>query len=398
MDKLEEIRQKELETQKKQLFAQRVTAVASVASAVAAHKQAATTEEIRKQIAVDSEREAKHQTRMAAYQREMADDQRLTNFRNTVLTTLPLLKDEEEKTQYLTEQLLPELQDVVDVDIYGPFELIQAHFESEGQVLTAHIENEAGFDLDKFLADGSNLMTKRNEVLAEIDIRKRDAKELENAQTRLREVEKGLGVREFFKTLKTVFLLYLVLGGIFGAVLHATGDDQSDDISTVSIVACAIWIIAPIIIGVVAHRIRKMRYVEELKSTIRCLTPKDDGSELRKKDEELQKEIEHQDEIWKGQKPAIVEHLVNKFQEYINGDAQTLLVERVVVPQIESPLQEIQSFLPPSLRLPAKHFAKFFFDESTVEEFRESQLTLRKKLESSIEPSFKDKTMVLVSK
>ncbi len=36
----------------------------------------------------------------------MAEEQRITNFRQTVLTTLPLLK-EEEKAQYLIEQLLP---------------------------------------------------------------------------------------------------------------------------------------------------------------------------------------------------------------------------------------------------------------------------------------------------
>ena len=172
-DSYEEMRQKELEVQKKQLFAQRVTAAASVASAVAAHQQAATVEQMRQQMEVNAAREAAHQMEMAAQQRQMAEEQRLANFRNTVLTTLPLLKSEEEKTQYLTEQLLPKLNEEVDIKIYGPFELICFWFTSESQKVTTYLKNEAGLDLDKFLTDGNDLMARLEVFVNETEIRKK---------------------------------------------------------------------------------------------------------------------------------------------------------------------------------------------------------------------------------
>ena len=99
--------------QKKQLFAQRVAAAASVASAVSAAQTAAEVERMRREASVAAETTALHQrvveiqqAEMAARQEQMAEEQRTTNFRQTILTTLPLLKDGE-KSQYLIEQLLP---------------------------------------------------------------------------------------------------------------------------------------------------------------------------------------------------------------------------------------------------------------------------------------------------
>lgn len=115
-DRFEELRRKEVELQEKQLFAQRVTAAASVANAAAAAHQAATLSAMQSDLNEAAEAAAHHQRKMAEHQREiaehqreMAEEQRVANFRNTVLTALPLLKDEE-KTQYLTEQLLPRIK------------------------------------------------------------------------------------------------------------------------------------------------------------------------------------------------------------------------------------------------------------------------------------------------
>ena len=109
----EERRQEEVALQKKQLFAQRVAAAAAVASAVNIAQTAEAVEKMRREASAAAEATARHQRlleiqqlEMAARQEQMAEEQRITNFRQTVLTTLPLLK-EEEKAPYLIEQLLP---------------------------------------------------------------------------------------------------------------------------------------------------------------------------------------------------------------------------------------------------------------------------------------------------
>ena len=97
--KQEEQRLEAEKLQKKQLFAQTQTAEA--------------VEKMRLEASAAAESTARHQLEMqiqqlemAARQEQMAEEQRVTNFRQTVLATLPLLK-EEEKAQYLIEQLLP---------------------------------------------------------------------------------------------------------------------------------------------------------------------------------------------------------------------------------------------------------------------------------------------------
>ena len=140
-DDFEELRRREAEIQEKQLTAQRVTAAASVVNALATADQAATlakmgrafqdaaeatakhqrevaeaTAEHQREIADQQSEMAEHQREIAEHQREMADlqcsmaeNQSVTNFRNTILTTLPLLK-EEDKAQYFAEQLLPRVK------------------------------------------------------------------------------------------------------------------------------------------------------------------------------------------------------------------------------------------------------------------------------------------------
>jgi len=113
MSSFEELRRKEVELQQKQLTAQRVLAVASVANAAMAAQQARTLRAMQSEMNEAAEATAEHQREMAEQQRQMAEEQRLANFRITVLNTLPLLK-EEEKAQYLTEQLLPRILESED--------------------------------------------------------------------------------------------------------------------------------------------------------------------------------------------------------------------------------------------------------------------------------------------
>ncbi len=132
----EEQRQEELELQKKQLFAQRVGAAAAVASAAAAAQTAAEVERMRREASAAAEATARHQYLMAIQQQEMAErqeqmaeDQRITNFRQTVLTTLPLLK-EEEKAQYVIEQLMQTIEKkCTEKTIVYQFRVIQETFK-----------------------------------------------------------------------------------------------------------------------------------------------------------------------------------------------------------------------------------------------------------------------------
>jgi len=389
------MRRKELEVQEKQLFAQRVTAAASVASAVAAHQQAANVEQMRRQMEVNAAREAAHQMEMAAQQRQMAEEQRLANFRNTVLTTLPLLKSEEEKIQYLTEQLLPKLNEEVDIKIYGPFELICFWFTSESQKVTTCLKNEAGLDLDKFLTDGNDLMARLEVFVNETEIRKKQAQELEKTQASLRESEKRFGIKDFFKIGLWAVLFFVVFGIAAGMIEAALNQDQSAKSENDDTIA-GVSLLASLLCGTVTHFLRKKGKIRALKAKILTLTPKDDGSGLKKENEHLQKETELQKQQWETYKPKIVEFTINKFKDYINCDARALLLERVVTPQLESSLQEVQSFLPPSSRLPASHFAQFFFSESDVRKCEENQLNIKKNLELAIEPFYKNKTVVLL--
>lgn len=112
-ESVEKQRQEELALQKKQLFAQRVTAAASVATALKTAQTAETVERMRREAGAAAEATALHQLRLEVHQAEMAvrqeqlaEEQRTTNLRHTLLATVPLLK-EDERVCYLTEQLLP---------------------------------------------------------------------------------------------------------------------------------------------------------------------------------------------------------------------------------------------------------------------------------------------------
>lgn len=115
----EEMRRKELDIQEKQLFAQRVTAAAAVASAAATAGQTAIAEKMRAQMEANSKREAEHereitenQNALLRQQQAMGEEQEEHNFNMRILSTLSLLK-EEEKAQYVTEQLLPKVKETL---------------------------------------------------------------------------------------------------------------------------------------------------------------------------------------------------------------------------------------------------------------------------------------------
>jgi predicted small secreted protein len=108
MNDYEKMEQEKLNIQKAQLVAQSVTAWETRKNAENTKKIAEEAERSRKINEVEARREALHRREMAARQAEILEDQKTTNFRQTILTTLPML-EKEEKNQYVIEQLLPKV-------------------------------------------------------------------------------------------------------------------------------------------------------------------------------------------------------------------------------------------------------------------------------------------------
>ena len=108
MNDYEKREQEKINIQKAQLIAQSVTAAAALKNAANTKKIAEETEKSRKNQEAEAKREALHRREMAARDEAKLEDQKTTNFRQTILTTLPLLGNEE-RNQYVIEQLLPKV-------------------------------------------------------------------------------------------------------------------------------------------------------------------------------------------------------------------------------------------------------------------------------------------------
>ena len=179
----EERHQEELALQKKQLFAQRVGAAAAVASAAAAAQTAAEVERMRREASAAADETSRHQLlmviqqqEMAVRQEQMAEEQKLTNFRQTVLTTLPLLK-EEEKAQYVIEQLSPSIEKKCEELTSGfQFRVVLESFKFLDFSENFYANNP---DAKKFMLEGRNPKQKLDKATAEY---KKANQELEKAK------------------------------------------------------------------------------------------------------------------------------------------------------------------------------------------------------------------------
>ena len=159
-DSFEQLRRKEVELQAKQLTAQRIIAAAAVANAAATAHQAATIRSMQQDLNDAARATAKHQRDMAEQQRLMAEEQRLSNFRNTILTTLPLLK-EEEKAQYLTEQLLPRIKGAGKTRTDFAALPLSKLFENSGLIQFASGYTQAHPTVKEFFVTGKPLVKER---------------------------------------------------------------------------------------------------------------------------------------------------------------------------------------------------------------------------------------------
>lgn len=88
-------------------------------------------------------------------------------------------------------------------------------------------------------------------------------------------------------------------------------------------------------------------------------------------------------------------NLIEEYKPILTGDAGAIVLECVRL-RIEDGIHDMQSFLPPSMRLPASHYAQFLFTEEDVERFKTEQTNIAKLLEEQLEPDYENETVVWV--
>ena len=142
-------------------------------------------EEMHAAMEVAAERQERIQLAMASEQAE-------NNFRNTVLATLPLLKTEEDRIQFLTEQFVPKLKNTEDDIVLFPLQWLILS-EQKNKTIEAYLERKAGKELKNFLADGKKLAARQVSYAERKE-------ELEEAQESLkRQTNNWFGVIGFMK-------------------------------------------------------------------------------------------------------------------------------------------------------------------------------------------------------
>lgn len=150
---------------------EKITAAAAVATAATAAKTAFETTKARQEMEAMNraiQLSAQNQERI---QLAMASEQAETNFRNTVLATLPLLKSEKERIQFLTEQFVPKLKTTKDEFVYFPAKWIILLSEKH-DAIKRYLEGETGKELKNFLSEERELAIRRkscNERAKEIE-------------------------------------------------------------------------------------------------------------------------------------------------------------------------------------------------------------------------------------
>ena len=158
----------------------------------------------------------------------------------------------------------------------------------------------------------------------------------------------------------------------------------------IALMAAALSFVMSIVVYFALHR----RKITQLKSQIEFLTVLENGSSLAEEEKALDKETTQQDSKWEKLKPQMVNHLIAEYKPIISGDARAIILESVAL-RIEEGVQEFQSFLPPSVRLSARHYAQFLFSDDDVEQYKAEQSEISSLLEKEIKPNFQKETIDL---
>lgn len=153
--------------------------------------------------------------------------------------------------------------------------------------------------------------------------------------------------------------------------------------------------IASFVISIVLYFALHRRKINRLKSRIQLLAVLEDGSTLDEEKQAIDSETELQAEKWKTLRPQIAKHLIEKYKPIIDGDSRSIILESVTL-RLKEGLQDLQSFLPPSVRLPASHYAESLLTDEDVEKFKMEQNNIASLLEEEFEPDYENETVVWV--
>ena len=204
-------------------LSEKITAAATVATALAAAKTAEEAAKSRREMEAMNQAMQLSSAKQEYIQLRMAAEQAESNFHNTLLAALPLLKNEEERVQFLTEKLLPKLKKENDVEILSPIKAISFLVKKESQ-LDKYLKNEAGQDLKDFLSAGKDLLERTNKWNEKSEMREKQMVEFRETQKELIKIEKPFGVIDFV----TISLLASFIGFITRAYFVAP--DTSGDV------------------------------------------------------------------------------------------------------------------------------------------------------------------------
>ena len=369
----------ELELQKKQLFAQRATAVASAVSAAAAVKTAGELERMRLDAREAAEATERHeqaterlQREMAARQNQMAEEQRLTNFRQTILATLPLLK-EEEKAQYVIEQLSPAIEKkyekVISEFVFGVFLM---HFKF---LDFSKLYFESQPDAKEFMVEGKNSKLKLNKA----------TNQYQNVQKKLEDVKSNSGFGcAVVSAMALAILAFLVCAPI---VAYFTPGNPIGMLGMLLILFVSGLAFLATLIGADKEQSKK---VSQLSSKVSILK-----AEMDRETEAFESWAKKQPESWRKIKTDLVDSYLasedgKKFIQYNIFDAfmRSCMCE----------VADEQSFLPPSARPSDEQWQSAFAPkvEPQAELATQRQLKIRDILLSRLVPDYETQKRKIV--
>ncbi|MGO8764432.1 MAG: hypothetical protein ACLQSR_04760 [Limisphaerales bacterium] len=136
-----------------------------------------------------------------------------------------------------------------------------------------------------------------------------------------------------------------------------------------------------------------------LKAALKALNTNASYLELTEKKRKSDDEIELENQKWETFKPQIAKFLREKgeFRELtdpLQGTSNIrTLISACVELQIKDSIQDIQTFLPPTLRLPVSHYVRFLFTEDDVQYFQKEQKIVGRTLEEELTADYDNKTV-----
>jgi len=363
---------------------EKITAAATVATAVAAVKTAQETSKARLEIEALNRAMQYAADKQERIQMGMASEQAESNFRNTVLATLPLLKNEDDKIQFLTEQFLPKLKTAIDIRILYPVELITL-VDGKQKIIETYLESESGQGLKKFLSVGNDL------IMRQEDLKGRTDGIEETYATLLHKSKKPIGPVDLIKMGLWGLLFYEILNNKSFGIYKVLDLWQREQNFAIKVEASCF---ASFIFGIILQLSLYRRKNDRINAKIESLMTADIFTGLPIEKQELDKEAELQKIQWEIFKSQIVKLLCDENEYVTTSDARACIMECVTA-RIEDSIQNLQSFLPPSVRLPPSHYAQFLLTENDVQRFKEEQRNITNLLNERLVPDYENETVVI---